>query len=130
MAWATRRRYHQQHPGPEDTHLLIEVSQTSSHFDRTEKLRLYAEAKIAEYWQVDVPNRIVTVHCQPHGEFRYVRSFDESAIPGPPLSFVLVDIELETASESPSRQTTVGDRHFRFTRFLTQCRLMVGRGVE
>lgn len=79
IAWVTRRRYQQQHPGPEDVHLLIEVSKTSSTFDRTEKLQLYAKAKIVEYWQVDVPSRIVTVHRQPQGElFRSAQSFDDS----------------------------------------------------
>jgi len=79
IAWVTRGRYQQRHPGPEDVHLLIEVSHTSSRFDRTEKLQLYAQAKIAEYWQVDLPSRIVTVHRQPQGElFRFVQSFDES----------------------------------------------------
>ena len=79
IAWVTRRRYQQQHPGPADVHLLIEVSQSSSTFDRTEKRQLYAEAKIVEYWQVDIPSRIVTVHRQPQGEqFRFVQSFDES----------------------------------------------------
>ena len=79
IAWVTRGRYQRQHPGPADVHLLIEVSQASSRFDRTEKLQLYAKAKIVEYWQVDMPSRIVTVHRQPQGElFRSVQSFDES----------------------------------------------------
>lgn len=81
IAWGTRRRYHQQHPGPEDIHLLIEVSYSSSRFDRTEKLQLCAEAKIVEYWQVDMPSRIVSVHRQPDGEmFRSVQTFDETAM--------------------------------------------------
>ncbi len=79
IAWATRRRYNMQHPGPKDIHLLIEVSKSSSTFDRTEKLRLYAEAKIVEYWQVDIPSRVVTVHREPDGEmFRAVQSYTES----------------------------------------------------
>lgn len=79
IAWATRHRYRTQHPSSADIHLLIEVSQSSSTFDRGEKLKLYAEAKIVEYWQVDLPSRVVTVHRDPHGDlFRFVQSFDES----------------------------------------------------
>ncbi|KAA1261397.1 hypothetical protein LF1_39440 [Rubripirellula obstinata] len=62
IAWVTRRRYHDEHPSPDDIHLLIEVSHTRSRFDRTEKLQLYAESGVGEYWQVDVPGRMVTVH--------------------------------------------------------------------
>ena len=84
IAWVTRRRYHDQHPGSEDIHLLIEVSKTSSRFDRTEKRQLYAEAKIAEYWQVDVPGRVITVYRDPsRGDFQTVQSFDDSATVGP-----------------------------------------------
>ena len=100
IAWATRRRYHQQHPGPADIHLLIEVSQTSSRFDRTEKLQLYAEAKIVEYWQIDVPNRMVTVYRQPQGElFRFVQTYDESAIISP---LCLPEVKLVIATLFPT----------------------------
>jgi Uma2 family endonuclease len=53
LAWVTRRRYVEQHPNPQDVHLLIEVSFSSSLFDRTEKQQLYASAGIQEYWIVD-----------------------------------------------------------------------------
>jgi len=79
IAWATRRRYHDQHPGAEEIHLLIEVSHSSSRFDRTEKLQLYAEAKIPEYWQVDMPSRLVTIHREPKDDrFGWVQTFDQS----------------------------------------------------
>ncbi|MDA1055492.1 MAG: Uma2 family endonuclease [Planctomycetota bacterium] len=100
IAWATRRRYSQQHPGPQDIHLLIEVSQTSSSFDRTEKLQLYAKAKIAEYWQVDIPSRSITVHRQPQGElYRSVQTFDESETIHP---LCLPDAELVIATLFPA----------------------------
>lgn len=65
IAWVARRRYLDRHPQPEEVHLLIEVSYSSIDFDRTEKLSLYAEAGIQEYWQVDVPSRSVVVHREP-----------------------------------------------------------------
>lgn len=61
IAWVRRDRYRNRHPQPSDVRLLIEVSSSSGEFDRTEKLELYAEAEIAEYWRVDMPTESVTV---------------------------------------------------------------------
>ena len=71
IAWVTLRRYGDRHPTPEDIHLLIEVSYSSQTFDRAEKLRLYAESNIVEYWIVDVPAQTVEVFSNPQGtEYR------------------------------------------------------------
>lgn len=67
VAWVTRRRYAERHPAAEDVHLLIEVSHGSQAFDRGEKLRLYAEAGIPEYWIVDVPSRSLEILTRPAG---------------------------------------------------------------
>lgn len=67
IAWVRNRRYADQHPLPEDVHLLIEVSVNSSAFDRGQKQRLYAEAGTAEYWIVDVAARTIEVMTQPDG---------------------------------------------------------------
>ncbi|MEM8910978.1 MAG: Uma2 family endonuclease, partial [Planctomycetota bacterium] len=61
IAWVTPGRYTKAHPNASQVHLLIEVSHTSQAFDHGEKLRLYAEAGIAEYWIVDVAGRNVDV---------------------------------------------------------------------
>ena len=65
IAWVTRRRYLDRHPLPEEVQLLIEVRYSSIDFDRTEKLSLYAESGIQEYWQVDVSSRTVIVYRDP-----------------------------------------------------------------
>ena len=76
IAWVTRRRYPDRHPLPADVQLLIEVSYSSLDFDRTEKLSLYAEAGIQEYWQVDVTSRSVIVNREPiEKSFRSVAVF-------------------------------------------------------
>jgi Uma2 family endonuclease len=67
IAWVRRDRYRNRHPQPSDVRLLIEVSSSSGEFDRTEKLELYAEAEIAEYWRVDIPTESVTVCRDPFG---------------------------------------------------------------
>jgi len=80
IAWVTRRRYADQHPGPDDIHLLIEVSHTSGQFDRGEKAELYAQARIPEYWQVDVPSRTVTLYRDPDGAaFRSIETAASAA---------------------------------------------------
>lgn len=65
VAWVDRRRYSSRHPGPCDIHLLIEVSVSSQPFDRGEKLRLYAEAMVPEYWIVDAFAQTVEKFTQP-----------------------------------------------------------------
>jgi len=46
--------YNQAFPRPEDILLLIEVADTSAHFDRTRKKSIYATNGIKEYWLVDI----------------------------------------------------------------------------
>jgi Uma2 family endonuclease len=52
----------------EDVLLLIEVADTSLRYDRSTKLRLYAEAGIPEYWVVDCADETVEVHRTPGAE--------------------------------------------------------------
>jgi hypothetical protein len=49
----------------EDTLLVIEVAESSLAYDRSTKLRLYAEAGIPEYWVVDCTAEAVEVHRGP-----------------------------------------------------------------
>ena len=52
-------------PGPADTLLLVEVAKSSLEYDKAVKLPLYALAGIAEYWIVDLRNRVVDVYRRP-----------------------------------------------------------------
>ena len=57
-----RRRpvpYKEREAHAEDVLLLIEVAESSLAYDRSTKLRLYAEAGIPEYWIVDMDSRTV-----------------------------------------------------------------------
>ena len=49
----------------EDALLVIEVADSSLRYDRTTKLRIYAEAGIPEYWVVDCTAETVEVHRGP-----------------------------------------------------------------
>ena len=43
-----------QHPGPADISLVVEISDSSLSFDLNPKLALYKEARIQEYWVIDL----------------------------------------------------------------------------
>jgi Uma2 family endonuclease len=57
--------YKEREAHAEDVLLLIEVAESSLAYDRTTKLRLYAEAGIPEYWIVDCEAETVEVHRDP-----------------------------------------------------------------
>ncbi len=66
-----RRRdvpYKEREAHAEDVLLLIEVADGSLAYDRSTKLRLYAEAGIPEYWVVDCTAEVVEVHRGPGPE--------------------------------------------------------------
>lgn len=57
--------YGNAHPTAADVMLLIEVSDTSSRYDREVKLPLYARNGIAEVWIVDLQNGELSQHRRP-----------------------------------------------------------------
>ena len=76
------------HPGPQDILLLIEVSDSTLDYDRTEKLPLFARSCIPEYWVVNLKDGVVEVYGNPVGD-RYstclqVGPEDNLVIPGFP----------------------------------------------
>ena len=62
LAWQAARM---DHPTAPDVLLAIEVADTTLSYDRTVKGPLYAAAGIAEYWIVNLPERVVEVHRDP-----------------------------------------------------------------
>lgn len=61
----SRNRYSNHHPKPEDTFLLIEVSDSILKYDRKTKKQLYAKANIPEYWIINIPNKQIEVFTEP-----------------------------------------------------------------
>ena len=53
---------------PRDVLLVIEISDSTLSFDRTEKLMAYAAAGIPEYWIVNLVNEQIEVYRQPTPE--------------------------------------------------------------
>ena len=62
-----RRDYLAGHPAVADVLLLVEVSDSSLIRDRIRKAVLYAEAGVAEYWIVNLVDRVLEVHRDPAG---------------------------------------------------------------
>ena len=60
--------YGQRHPGPEDTLLLIEVSDTTLTYDRRVKTALYSAAGVMEYWIINLQKRQIEVYREPQSE--------------------------------------------------------------
>jgi Uma2 family endonuclease len=65
IAVLTRRRYGGTIPIPGDVRLVIEVSDTTQHYDRTVKLPRYATAGIPEAWIVDLQAHTLERHSEP-----------------------------------------------------------------
>lgn len=59
--------YREQHPGPLDLALVVEVASTSLAEDRGYKKRLYATDSIQTYWIVNLVDQIVEVYTEPSG---------------------------------------------------------------
>lgn len=84
--------YRQRLPEPADVLLLIEVADTSLHYDRTRKLPLYARHGIPEVWLIDLNARIAEVHRQPVGDYYQTVTTPNVLAP---LAFPELNISLE-----------------------------------
>ena len=66
-------------PRPEEILLLVEISDATRYFDRGTKAGLYARAKIAEYWSLDLVARVLYVHREPReGKYQSVTPYQET----------------------------------------------------
>ncbi len=61
---------------PTTAALVVEVADASLHLDRRVKARIYARAEIADYWIVNLVDRVVEVHRDPVGAGRAARYRD------------------------------------------------------
>ncbi len=60
--------YTSRHPIADDVLLLIEVADLSLRFDQNEKLRLYAQHGVPEYWLLNLHDNCLEVYRKPNGE--------------------------------------------------------------
>ena len=59
--------YDASHPTPAEIALVIEIADTTLQYDRTLKLRAYAQAGIAVYWIINLEDQQVEVFANPSG---------------------------------------------------------------
>lgn len=70
--------YRAGHPAAEDVLLLIEVSESSTRYDREVKIPLYAKHGIPEVWLVDLEARLLSIHTKPSGgTYRSVQTTEQ-----------------------------------------------------
>jgi len=62
-----RRQFARRHPGPKDVAAAIEVADSSLAEDQGWKKQVYAAARIADYWIVNLVDRRVEVYTDPTG---------------------------------------------------------------
>lgn len=58
---------------PDRAFLIVEVADSSLRKDRRTKPAVYARAEVTEYWVVNLQDRVVEIHLEPHGG-RYTRT--------------------------------------------------------
>ena len=89
--------YSSQLARPEDILLVVEVADSSLHFDHHEKVPRYAAAGIREVWLVDVESETVSQFTEPRGDAyqsmkSFVRGQTIDAMTSIGLSLSVVDI--------------------------------------
>ena len=66
---------------PDTAALVVEIADSTLEFDRTHKQQVYAEAGIAEYWIVNLVDRVLEVYRDPQGAaYRDGRRFNPDEV--------------------------------------------------
>jgi Uma2 family endonuclease len=85
--------YKKKHPGPADTFLIIEVSESSLRYDLQVKAPLYARHAVPEYWVIDLIGRQVRFFRSPEsGQYADVTS---TGAPGLIAPVALPDVQID-----------------------------------
>jgi Uma2 family endonuclease len=80
---------------PTAAHLLIEVADSSLRSDRTDKLRLYAESGVPEYWIVNLIDGVIEIHREPTAAGYAVRAVHARGSRIAPLAFADVELAVD-----------------------------------
>ncbi|MEJ6482023.1 Uma2 family endonuclease [Nostoc punctiforme UO1] len=59
------------HPSPSDILLLIEIADSSLKYDQEEKLPIYAEAKISDYWIFNLVDNYLECYSEPYQTLQF-----------------------------------------------------------
>jgi Uma2 family endonuclease len=86
--------YNERHPEPQDIFWIIEVANTSLQKDVDIKAAIYAEARIPEYWVLNLAAKNIIVFREPeNGKYLSEQKIEEGTII--PLAFVDVQVSVE-----------------------------------
>ncbi|PMB51000.1 hypothetical protein CEN40_00335 [Fischerella thermalis CCMEE 5205] len=87
------------YPYPEDIFLVVEISDSTLIYDQTNKLELYAEAGISNYWIVDLNTCQLELYKEPYkniqGKYNYLSkqiSLANESVPIPGFEDMLLDL--------------------------------------
>lgn len=98
--------YASRHAGPGDILLIIEIAESSIHYDRDVKTRIYAAAGVPEYWLVDLNTNLLSRYSLPErGAYRGVEEYRRGQSIAPMLlSTCVIDVEallIDTGCSDP-----------------------------
>lgn len=94
VAWMQLRSYRKRRPRPTDVRLLVEVAESSLSYDRGEKLKIYASARIKDYWIVNLPHLCIEVYRKPRGGEYHESTTYQVGEPVSPLAFPAVTLDV------------------------------------
>ncbi|MEW6210422.1 MAG: Uma2 family endonuclease [Acidobacteriota bacterium] len=78
-SFTARSRHADTHPAPSDVLLVVEVSDTSSEYDRKMKMPLYARAGIPEVWLINLVEESFEIFAKPaNGRYQEIKKAKRS----------------------------------------------------
>ena len=96
VAKGSFNEYRERHPGGDDIGIVVEVADASLSVDRKQKRELYALAKVAEYWILNLVNRQLEVHRRPENgnylDVEVLRSGESITCTEPTLASVSISV--------------------------------------
>jgi Uma2 family endonuclease len=100
LAWVKPKDYRDDRPRAKDVLLLIEVSDSTLTYDLGEKAELYAAARIADYWVVNIPHWRVEVFRRSRGGRYRDHTIAELYDKVSPLAFPKLKLSVEQLFKS------------------------------
>ena len=98
--------YENKVPGPEDALLVIEVSFSTLHLDRTRKLDLYASVGVPEYWILNAIDTVIEAHSVPiNGRYTQSRTYHPGETISP-AAFPDIAFDVSEIMIPPSERAT------------------------
>lgn len=89
------------HPQPSEALLVVEVADSSLHYDRRDKMRAYARAGVREFWILNLEDDVFEVFREPAGDAFAVTQRAGAGVELSPLAFP--DVRIAVADVLPPR---------------------------